>query len=152
MAYYDKTPYFDHNDTAQITWFYRAQFPRTSQGFWATVGVLSGHVVLVVFIICCFVITTDVSCVGDNIWQCIAQTNYDEDGSFLRGLTTKKDSEVEKLFKENGLDKETVTLQIIQEPLGQRIGLRSATASGVSTHETDVYQRLGDIELSERVR
>ncbi|RBR11220.1 uncharacterized protein FIESC28_09104 [Fusarium coffeatum] len=151
MAYYDKTPYFDYNDTAQITWFYRAQFPRTSEGFWATVGVLGGHVVLVVFIIACFILNTEVSCVGDNIWQCIAQTNYDEDGSFLRGLTTKKDSEVEKLFQGSGLDKETVTLQVIQEASGQRIGLRNATASGVSTHETGVYQRVGDVELSERV-
>jgi hypothetical protein len=152
MAYYDKTPYFDHNDTAQITWFYRAQYPRSSKEFFAMVGVLGGHVVLVAFIICCFVINTEVSCVGDNIWQSIAQTNYDEDGAFLRGLTTKKDSEVEKLLKENGLDKETVTLQVIQEPSGQRIGLRNATASGVSTHETGVYQRLGDVELSDRAR
>ncbi|KAF9770011.1 hypothetical protein IL306_012486 [Fusarium sp. DS 682] len=35
MAYYDKLPFFDVNDSAMISWFQSAQFPRTRRGFWA---------------------------------------------------------------------------------------------------------------------
>lgn len=110
MAYYDRLPFFDVNNTARISWYQSTHFPQKSLGLWIVIGVLCAHLFLVMIITCCFLFMTKVSRVGNNIWQSLAQINYDDEDDLLRNLTTKNDKEVEDLFKKEGLDRRTVSL------------------------------------------
>ncbi|KAF5027137.1 hypothetical protein F66182_763 [Fusarium sp. NRRL 66182] len=150
MAYYDRLPFFDVEDTIKISWYQSMHFPQRFYGLWAVIGALAAHVLLVIIITCCFVTMTEVSRVGDNIWQCIAQINYKDEDDILRSLTTKSDAEVKELLVKQDLHKQTVNLQIIEEDAGPRIGLRTRTTEGVLTKRTWLYQKLGNLVLAER--
>jgi hypothetical protein len=124
-AYYDMLPYFDVRDSAAISWFQSAQFPRSSRGLKAVVVVLGVHSILVALIAIVFMSRTTISHVGDNAWQCLTQIKYDEGDELFRSLTLMNDGEVKEAFRKKGLNDRPVRLGVVEGYPRQRIGLKS---------------------------
>ncbi|KPM44561.1 hypothetical protein AK830_g2035 [Neonectria ditissima] len=123
MAYYDMLAYFDVGDSAMISWFRSAQFPKTSWGLSVVIALLVVHLVLVTFISFVFLTRTEVSRVGDNAWQCLTQANYDGMSDEFRSLTLTDDDVVRELFRAEGLNG-AVHLGALDEYPKRRIGLK----------------------------
>ncbi|KAM0342889.1 hypothetical protein ACHAPU_009093 [Fusarium lateritium] len=119
MAYYDRLPFFDLEKKARTSWFQNAQFPGASRGFWAVIVLTCIHVGLTALIVLWFIMKTELSRAGNNIWQCIAQTNYDGDKDLLRSAMTLEDDGMKTLLEKEGLNQRYVRLRVTKKDKNQ---------------------------------
>lgn len=117
-AYYSMSYRFDIQDQYQISGYKSYQFPRSTGGLLSVGIILVIHCMLVGILALMFLSRTQLSRIGDNSWQSVAQVTFssDEMQDILKLSNNMKDDEVKKAIQDAGLTENVTQLASLQRP------------------------------------